>query len=643
MTTGVAEKYLGNLEPEVINVPPFASVIDDEGNEFVRQLANRIRASLSEKVRPQAIILLHSGNSIELGKWRADLGQRILHSEIVKRIWDFRQLLRLMRRPDLSIYFFFQGACFDDRWELALASRAALALDTQSIVGFPALRYGLFPLGGTLEGSVKNRIWSKEKWSAQSTMHCRQAWTEGLLFLVGDVDDQLGFATAWVKKNQAWLVAQRHGGRSQMVSAAADSFEYFEKEGISKIIASASGPGELFRPTEWGVEACWRIFQAKDKASPPYRAEASIINHIANQFFSDTYVNYLLRGAPGVFPLALECENLRGQMLFIRVGDSGPPFRIILRLASQNLHMHFVSEDSKSLASYLERLFVRLENRFSSEAAKALWSKNISWHVGSQLPRQSASLHCGENDTMILSRAGRSWAFYRPAGNHSDAKIGVSEAVKGFDDLDPAFTKILPMISDGIIETPGISHNAIPLAVWLRSKLLEELLRICRTLSVDLDRLLKGMPGLGWLGLSDEGSWDLFLHSRFISWPGIDVSDRFVQLFGPTRDSWNLASWKQARQQSLKFANERAGDINPAAISWHLAIFCGVLSGVVFGSGLTRDRKAADRLCMDAVGYPMDLLPPSEFFAAQNPKRTRAVIKNCWPETIASGTVASFC
>jgi enoyl-CoA hydratase/carnithine racemase len=624
------------LDIDVVRIPQFHSFLDKDGHAFAISLIDRIQSrSASKHIGLSPLILFQEKRDVDYRSWSAELKGDLFHVDLLKRLETFRRLLSLVRRTNLPLFFVFQGNCFDTLWEFALACRMVLALDTAALVGFKEISAGFFPPGGTVEYFFRRRMWAKEKWTILPVMTCEQALDEELVFLVANTSNPVDATIEWMRTNWEFIANCLDDMKQSRQDSAEDLPSKAESVIGGAVVHESGMIPTISRSTEWGWDSCWQSLESRNKYENSRKKESKLLNLIANQYFSDRYLAFLQNCKTTVYSGFTGATTPAKITIFIDVNDGLPPIKIIFRLLSQNVGLHFVGGDSKVLIGFLEKIFSRLERHSSSEIARDLWERNIFWHAGSRVGNSAITLQWTHDDFFSIASDGVKTPFYRPCGNNYDAEVGPCEMVQQDLPSQPNSLQILSLVADSVVRSAGVTELGIPISVWLRSKALEEILRLSVLFGKDVDSILKSLGDLGWKSTSEEASWSTFLYTRYTRWSGLDTSDRFIQRFGPSRQSWNLPGWKQAKQ-SVTRPQGKLLPWNPTAVSWHLGVFSGVLAHVLVDHGLLTDLAVADSLCAAAVGFPSSWEPPSEFLGNQNVRRIQRLINGHWREMARS-------
>jgi hypothetical protein len=198
---------------------------------------------------------------------------------------------------------------------------------------------------------------------------------------------------------------------------------------------------------------------------------------------------------------------------------------------------------------------------------------------------------------------------------------------KGYDNL-----QLLPSIFSGVIKTDYISANSIPLTTWIRSLFFQELDKLSSISPYSLVEVLSALKGSDWSYASSEVSWSRFLQTRYSTWPSLEGDDDMILRFGPQQNSWDIASWKQAKLKILQEKTVDDGFVwNHASISQHLAIYCGLITLLLLKEKKISSPSQASLLCASALGFPHIFGDPLSFADIRGERRMCSYARDFWP------------
>jgi hypothetical protein len=196
---------------------------------------------------------------------------------------------------------------------------------------------------------------------------------------------------------------------------------------------------------------------------------------------------------------------------------------------------------------------------------------------------------------------------------------------------------VAALVSDGFVRTDSILPGGLPLAVIVRSLLLEELVRVTPRIG-DLTEVVEALAQNGWRFAGSEESWDRFLRTRVEGY-GWDAELPHVLGRAADRQLWEMGGWKlvRAHAKGLIGAAAKAGSESPirwnaTALSQHAATFVGLVALALGVGHAPSARVDAEVLAAKAVGMPSGLGTPIGFLRRRGRRRVEYYAAQNWPD-----------
>lgn len=544
---------------------------DDTGWKWIEKL----QSIASNPGDLDAVLLLRKEASWDFTKTWKCCRSKIFFDDLTHRIIAFRKLCNDIKNSSIPWVFAYDDHCMGSIWQLASSCQKILCFNSKTWIGFPD--HAVF---NSKEGHT-----SKTKGKLQKILN-RNPLTPSYECYHKQKIDFIGDDPYWHKTIKGELPSYLKNS----VPAKQKKIDFDRKKNTE-----ASH-----------IEASYFL-------SPLYQSHIDALNQI------NTIPHYKdIRVSSG--PVYIDMDSVL------------PPKSSMKNLLENNINLLFFSETAEKLQVTLERLYLKLEKEMPTPQLKSLWDKHVNWYVGTPSIDSSTILKWRLDDFLEINSQGEKIEIYRLSGNTSYSMMGISEWPENSDaEISPNTLELLSNLTEQTIKTTPISGINIPITIWARSLVLEEMINICEHLTIDILTLLKELEKLNWGFSSSRSSWNRFIQTRYGTWSSIDKSDRLLLDLGPSRNSWDVGTFKHISQLIKKKNSVTTGwNINFASL--HLAIFTGIIARTIHKQNLLGSYNATNVLIKNAIGLPDYFGSPIGLIENRGEVRISSYVKKHWPQ-----------
>ncbi len=564
--------------------------------------------------------------------WLEELSDKLFADELARRIFKFRRFLAALSKSDINVVYVANGHCFDQFFELASCCKFITCFNSQSKFGFREIAAEGFPAGGFFEREANRPSRVKEKWRSRPILTAAQALTEGVVEFFCDTKNWSQHLDTWIKSHP-----KKFHQSEKLAFDMMSSEEPFKHQTKGKTFNEIEQAWQREKKASDQAESsiwdyCWLIIKERKWFEHEDDLD-SLLSHIVAQFYlSDGYLSWAYINATKKESAAYFYDRDIPDTVYVDLNALAPPVSVLIKLLNSSVDVVLVGDDAKYLSTILERSFLKLEKYLGSSSARELWNQHVSWFVGRVECEDRPIMSWAFDDFLSIRLKDEEVSLLQLEGNLLEAKSGYCEYVGDKQEIEgqPVFSSLCSLLVEGIIATSAISDSKLPVSVWLRSLLIEEIIRLSSFRSKELESTVQLLAESGWGFASKEENWGRFLQTRYSSWASLDETNQYISNFGPSRSSWNIGTWKVARL-SVNKEKQNTQLWNVHKTNQHLALFCGLLSKLLEKEGLVSSLQEADKLCFYSFGFPEKLGTPSYFLKKQGLKRVLAYSHKHWP------------
>jgi enoyl-CoA hydratase/carnithine racemase len=626
----------------VVRFPKGAGLYERRSDDAVLQLTafaeDLHRSARGGRADLKGVLVLQNGPATDVTPaWLADLRDEALLKELAKAIDARRWLLSLVRNSPIPWCYAAADDCQGSHWELALSCQLRYWFSPAAQLGFPEVAAGAFPPGGVLESLSKRAGRTKDRWSSLYLFPAAEALGEKLVDYCVDAGDWQSEAEAVFR---ALLAANPKAG--VRASGRQRFREAFDLTGDLASRQAAFGSLELVwkkdreaatkPPSAWDYG--WELVKERSRIKDPTDLGRLIAHIAARHYLSPGYLAWLECSLAERGPGGDERSFSLPSAVAVDLDELAPPVEALKRLLENGVVVVFVASDPKALAAGLNLIYGRLERALGAQRAQTLWERQVSWSVGGADARTAAVMRWLVDDRVEIEHRASRLAFVRLEGDAGQAAAGLLEWRPQGEALAAEGAAmavgVAALISDGFVRTEAILPGPLPLAVIVRSLLLEELVRIAPRTG-DLAGVVEGLALNGWRFAGSEESWDRFLRTRVEAY-GWDAELPHVMGRAADRQLWEMGGWKMVRAHARRSGGDAEPRWNATALSQHVATFVGLVATALGVGHAPSARVDAEILCAKAVGMPAAFGTPTGFLRRRGRRRIEHNVGQNWPD-----------
>jgi hypothetical protein len=630
----VADDYQKN---EFLYLPVGSDLMGEHGQIFLNQLVDRICQPKAENREVEVTFIVQDFNcAYGSHEWTNELAHELLADDLTKRIFEFRKLLRQIANGSQVFVYVTRGHCFGRHLELALSCQRFVCFNSQAQFGFPEIKAGGFPPGGFIENLDGRASRIKEKWKLSPIIDANGMELEDLLDFSADSDKD------WKIHAQTWLSGLVDAGASTKLPRIKYQAEASPAGNITRQQFFADLDETWFygkdireRNSDSFWDSCWDVVKDRRSGDSLDQYDWMLSRLTAHFYLSEKFLKWAISESLGeVRPSYFYHESIPNTA-YIDLTGMVPPSEALYRMLLAGIDVVYGSDDGRYLIESLERSYIRLDRFMTPGKAKESWDRQVSWFLGEfSLSHHCMVLQWGFDDFLKINFGGNTLRLLPLDGNRIDSRCGISEVDQEHYNAqsDPVISAMSSLLNNQLIFTNPISESKIPVSIWLRSLLIEEVINLSGMSGRELDTTLQVLAEQKWGFIARQEDWGRFLQTRYSSWASLDESDPLIQDFGPSRTSWNIGTWKVARLSVVKDKKEKTGSQwNVQRITQHLANYCALLVYLVRNKNLVANMSEADQLCIHSFGFPESYGLPSYYLEKVGLNRMASYAKSYWP------------
>ncbi len=557
----------------------------------------------------------------------SELTEGLQFEELVERIVMFRELLRKIQSSSIPWIFLADGDVTGSVAELCFCCHARYFQSGQAMIGFPELEIDAFPPGGWFEREIfRKKAGSKHDWRARTTIDARKAEELGLIHGVLAVES----LTDYVFHHWDILHADLKGMRS---SATKGPLGEGATASVNSNLANPPVKQMLAEDSLWVNVS--QIFRDSEGKRAQGQLDTIIASMVARFFFSERQLVWHRKQSAAT--AATMSAPHRHSSTFICVDQLAPPVAALSQLLESGMSIVFYADEMETLKRHLDVAFARLERRLGAIEAQQRWVKQISWFIGSA-PKflRVPVLSWDVSEVCRLSGGGLTFDvhFHRLSGNRIGSDLGCAEVVLKDSEaqtfLETSGRVIAMCIAEQVVVTSGWMSQGVPISTIVRSLVFCEMLRLRDSWGVELSEFAQILREEGWGFIGDEERWERFLRFR----PQIDYLDLREAGQGLPIDEVgvSMASLRELRHISLPERNRSFSDLGRGFWSQHFQL---MLTLLVLQLGRQIPSPSRDRLELlitQSVGWPRELLWPSDYISRAGLNAAQRYLQDHWPE-----------
>ncbi|MEZ4740998.1 MAG: hypothetical protein R3B45_00880 [Bdellovibrionota bacterium] len=628
----------------IVSLPYVDNILSEHGVEFIEEVSNII-APMCERADLSILFILSekktSGSLYD--SWLEELESQLLLMQLSERIKKYRHFIKIIKSSAATTFFAFDCNCCDWKFDVALSCDFRLSFNPEAIVGFEEIELGVFPPGWRV-GQLSSKLQKyKNQWKNFPVLKSEDAAAKNLLQFSGFHSNWQEFLKKWMRTQ----VVQSAVKKAKNTSNRSKGYRNIENRISDSTLTSFS---ELKKKVEsWeqvnlkneehysGWDVCWKIAESKFANLNFNEIESLFVYHLAKQYFYPSYMR-LIRAQKDKKnnPRYKIQEQIDDLPLYLNVDTVPPPVSVVASLIKNGKKVIFFASDFRHLTPALERYFIKLESSFPDKSKMhLLWEEKISWFTGDIVKDSSVVLSWQFDDTLHIKMGNNVLVLNCLAGNLFNAEISVCET--NSDNIDlvdvPAIKGVLPILTSALVRSKPITGTSVPVSIWLRSLLFEELLQVAAYMKVSFENVLKALQESNWGFIAMEDCWSRFLQMRYSAWSSLDKSDDLIQNFGPNQESWDIANWKQMKSLPMKqqYHELSWNQASHTIVNHHFAVYCGLLARLLERMNLVGSIFDANILCSGAAGFPHMYGEPTHYLDELGEKRVAAYCKIYWP------------
>lgn len=618
---------------KVLRLSLEGSLFDAHGNEFVDQiliLAEQIHRGEAQNI-DSVFIFQVNDNAERLGGWIQNLDTRIMLHNLAARIEKFRWVLSLIRKSPIPWVYLSRSTCFGSYWELASACDIRMWFSRSAHVGFPEIWCGSFPPGGTLENIFKTSSRVRDSWHLNPVRSTSDAFEDGIIDFLSEVDEfelsALDICKEVIKNHSAFSKRTVHRkseikrydferdlkARNESLNSLFDAWRSRDiSHDISRIQQS------------W--EYCWYVVQNKNMFANSHERGRVIAYICAHYYLSREFkfsmANFMLNRIQhnGRHPFVFDVLSIH-----IDVNLMAPPAEAVRRILDLGLSIIFFAQTAEKLASSLHIIFGKGE-MFGSD-----WLEKVSWFHGKVIPDNKIVFRWSSKNKLIVLDKQIRLELLSIEKKQKDQKLNFLEWINPGDNLEQTFAfQIISLISDGVLRSKKITNVQLPLSIYIKSNVFEELCKFCAFSGLEMDRVLEALKHYGWGVISDPNMWEDFLQERA---DNFQFERGLKDAFGNslTKSIWEASSLKSARLVTKKLGVEsKFISASRAHISQHFAVYISMLTlklAPLFGG-----TENSELICSIILGFSSKYGTPLSYLRHYGRRRIAAYTNRIWPE-----------
>lgn len=626
---------------KILRISAEESLLGNDGEKFVDEILQLADDCQSDGLADFDTILILQNRRCDDRSliWLRELADQLTTHMLAARIERFRRALSLIRDSRFRWVFASRYDCFGSYWELALACQLRLWFSNNTRVGFPEITLGSFPPGGFLEDQFRKSTRLRDWWQQNPVINANVAFDEGLLDFCSEVLDFESYAVEICKD----LQNVRRNKNALQPSANSKVISSDFSRALDENNPSIHNTGDFSEtadlPRGWErFSQPWDFFRdilSNNKGLMSSYGGSRIIAQISSRhYLSREFCAAISRYIAMSKLQSGYCQpNLPTRLIYIDVNLADPHPKQVRRVLDAGYDVVLFGCDAESLRNCINSFYQKIT------VDDPVWRARVSWYQGSNPHHDAIIVRWYSSRKVVASYNSRrlEFFFHDFCGDSSDFEFleWLNPSSIHSDDF---VLQLMGIMYDGLISSLKIGEVGLPISMYLKSILIEEIVRISAPYNFDFDRVFEQLATYKWGALSSPNMWEDFLRIR---------SDNFrysKQLTQPNGACFNELIWNASSLKSLKFILRKSSRnsekmLSAASLSQHFALYISYISKKL--ASLVGEAEAIDLFCTLLFGFPETYGTASYYLRTLGQRRALSYASKAWPSLI-SGELGRF-
>jgi hypothetical protein len=412
-----------------------------------------------------------------------------------------------------------------DEWlEFALASHSFVTARTDLNFALTGLKDGRPPLTFLGNQSIRARIFfNRLRTLRESTLNITQMRQLNLLdatFSIGERED-FEYLTGLYQaiefaKEPLWSSPSKKKSRISWLSP-------------SRAPTALRKVEEFKDPLKWYDYICSTSQQDKLK----FKDSQQALRHL----FKSQCVQQITQHSH-----ALTRSHNQTSVLRLLIEAPPPSPELLATIAGSFVHIILYSYNTRSLMSYLEDLKDALNSQYGPTLGSQLFDRYVDWALSKYSKCDEDKIYEWDVFGFVRSQIPKQPSYYFVDYGSSSGEKVVLEVLSTDDDtLGDDVLGNLPAIR---FVSQGVGINQMPVSIWLRCIMFDELLSLPKSTSIGLAEIIGHLNDLDWGFLGNEPQVESFfkLRTEYLIY---EAKDFVIGAIRPKTRNWQIRYWPE--------------------------------------------------------------------------------------------------